>query len=90
MILKPLTDRRWKGYTLDEIQEQLVVNEARLMIQRQSLSKKIKLDEKSRAMNLKGTFTNILGYVDYIMLGVSLLRRIISLVKKRKNSSQQD
>lgn len=89
MILKPLTDRRWRGYSLDELQEQIVVNDVRIMMQKKALLEKVD-GLKFKASNAKAStaFTTAYKYIDYIVLGITLLRKLIpffSRFRKKKD-----
>ena len=86
MIMKPLTDRRWQGYTLNELQEQKTINDARIMVQKLALEHQFQTLKTTRQRE-KGMFSrmlNALTYVDYAVLGVTLVRRIASIVSRFK------
>ena len=79
MIIKPLTDHRWKGYTLEELQEQIAVNEARIMLQTrriESNAKDMKPSANIAQNGYAGLFTTILTYAEYLVLGINMIRKI--------------
>lgn len=80
--MKPLTDRRWRGYTLDQLQAQRSINDARIMVQKIALKHEFDSLKTSRKRDT-GIFNkviNALGYVDYAVLGISLARRVSSII----------
>lgn len=86
MIMKPLTDRRWQGYTLNELQAQKAINDARIMVQKLALEHQFN-SLKTRRERGQGMFSRMLSaltYVDYAVLGVTLVRRIASIVSRFK------
>lgn len=89
MILKPLTDRSWKGYNFDELREQIAVNEARIMVQSKKIERQaidMKPPKLSSDKSAAGIITTILTYVDYLALGVSLFRKIRPLISALKSA----
>lgn len=83
-LMKPLTDRRWRGYTLDELQTQRSINDARIMVQKISLSHELASLRTGQSAR-RGIFKKMvgaLGYVDYAVLGVMALRRISSIISR--------
>lgn len=80
MILKPLTDTKWKGYTLDQLRENMAVTDARIMLQTEALKarfQKKKDDETTEHPDSQtGAITKILGLVDYVLLVVSIVRKV--------------
>lgn len=89
MIIKPLTDRKWNGYTLEQLQDEKLLNDARIDIQKMRLKKKL----QSFGNNVgggKGVTKKIfsaLDYVDYIVLGMVILRKLkplLSIFRKKR------
>ena len=81
--------KTWKGYNFDEIREQIVLNDARIMIQKIKIQDDIKALRTARSNN-KSTFKKLfsaLSYVDYIVMGITLIRKLRPLFKafKKKN-----
>ncbi len=84
MIMKPLTDRKWKGYTLDELQHQRTINDARILVQKMALKHQIDRLQTTRKRD-KGVFQKMLSalsYVDYAVLGITLARRVASIISR--------
>ena len=87
MIMRPLTDRKWRGYTFDELQEQILVNDIRIEIQKKRIEKRaepIRQIGKS-GKNIVSTAFSFLDYFDYIRLGFTVIRKVRSLFKRKKN-----
>lgn len=85
MIMKPLTDRSRPGYTLDELQVQRSINDARIMVQKMVLQRRVAELRRPRTNEAHGVFgkmVNALGYVDYAVLVVTAVRRITSIVSR--------
>ena len=87
--MKTLTDRTWRGYTLDELQNQRKINDEKISIQKSLLTNEIATLKAQRGAET-GIFkkmVNGLSYLDYAVLGVSAFKRIsslISLFRKKK------
>lgn len=80
------TDRRWKGYDFDELQEQIVLNDARIFAQKMVLDRRT---ESIRHMGGGATSFfkiafSLFDYIDYITLGVNLFRKLRRLFRKSK------
>lgn len=82
MIIRPLTDRKWRGYSFDELQDQRILNDARIAIQKSVLEDRFKaLKPGGMAKEAsKGIFA-ALGYMDYVMLAISVFRKIRPLLR---------
>lgn len=88
MIIKPLTDRKWRGYTFEELQDQRILTDARITIQKNLL------EDRFRALRPGGNtgsttrkVFSALGYLDYIMLGAALFRKIrpwLRFIRRKK------
>ena len=78
MILKPLTDHRWKGYTLDELQEKILITDTHIMLQKKAIRKNVESFKKESKNSKNGTdfFSKILGYIEYIVMAISFIRRL--------------
>lgn len=77
-IVKPLTDHRWEGYTLDQLQEQMALTDARIMLQKKSLMKKAG-NARMRHANFRtiaAQVGSLFTVADYVMMAVSLFRRL--------------
>lgn len=86
--MKTLTDRNWRGYTLDELQAQRKINDDKIATQKAILAQEF-ADLKAQRSSNSGIFkkmVNGLSYLDYAVLGVTAFKRISSLVSlfKRK------
>ncbi|MBD5171370.1 MAG: hypothetical protein HDT07_05100 [Bacteroidales bacterium] len=86
--MKTLTDRNWRGYTLDELQAQRKINDDKIATQKAILAQEF-ADLKTQRSSNSGIFkkmVNGLSYLDYAVLGVTAFKRISSLVSlfKRK------
>ncbi len=87
--MKTLTDRKWRGYTLDELQTQRKINDEKIAIQKSLLADEVVTLKTQRGAE-SGIFKkmiNGLSYLDYAVLGVSAFKRIsslISLFRKKK------
>lgn len=87
--MKTLTDRKWRGYTLDELQTQRKINDEKIAIQKSLLADEVATLKTQRGAE-SGIFKkmiNGLSYLDYAVLGVSAFKRIsslISLFRKKK------
>lgn len=82
MILKPLTNRQWRGYSYDELQEQQALNETRIMLQKKALKEKISTltGKKITASDKPQTkFSKVFSYFEYVILGLNLFRKIRSV-----------
>lgn len=90
MIIKPLTDHRWKGYTLDELQEQIVVNETMIMVQTQRLGKAAKKLKPgySEDSNDNRLMTTIMNYANYLVMLIMLIRKIRPLIASLRKSKK--
>lgn len=83
MILKPLTDRRWNGYTLDEIQEQLALTDARIMMRKRALGRTLKTAVSADAItSATGPVAKISGLLNLIVAAVMLVRRVAPVVSR--------
>lgn len=82
MIMKPLTDRKWKGYTLEELQHQRTVNDARILVQKMALKHRIDALQatRQRDKNVVQKMLSALNYVDYAVLGLTLARKVASIL----------
>lgn len=82
MIMKPLTERKWKGYTLDELQHQRTVNDARILVQKMALEHQINVMQttRKRDKSIAQKILSALSYVDYAVLGITLARKVASIV----------
>ena len=86
--MKTLTDRNWRGYTLDELQKKKKINDDKIATQKAILAQEF-ADLKTQRSSNSGIFkkmVNGLSYLDYAVLGVTAFKRISSLVSlfKRK------
>lgn len=91
MILKPLTNHEWRGYTLDELQEQQIITDARIMMQKKALVKKVDSLKSNAAGDTAAMkkMSTVVTYIDYFMFAVSLFRKIIPYISRwRKNRKQ--
>lgn len=84
MILKPLTDRNWKGYTLDQLQENLLLTDTRIMLRKKALQAGIKDIQETAAggTDIPDTFSKVLRYLDYVALAVTLIRKIRPIIAR--------
>lgn len=87
--MRTLTDRKWKGYTLDELQTQRQINDKRIEAQKMLLAADVDSvkNRESAKSGIFKKFVNSLSYLDYAVLGVSAFKRIsslISLFRKKK------
>lgn len=94
MILKPMTDRRWRGYTLDELQEQLVMTDVRIMMQKKKLKEKVSRIKPSFATSGtdgdsdSGPLNKIMNIIGYVSMGIGIIRKILPFIRKfRKKQS---
>lgn len=86
MIMKPLTDRKWKGYSFEELQDQILVNEIRIDLLQKKIDRKSKpLREAGKSgKNVMSIAMYLLDYVDYIRFGLTAFRKIRGLFRRRK------
>lgn len=89
MMVKPLTDRKWRGYTFEQLQDERILNDARIAIQKSLIDENVK--NLKSGFTIKGTskkILSVLGYTDYIMLGIAALRRlrpVFRFLRRKKN-----
>ena len=87
MILKPLTDHKWNGYNFDELQEQLVINQARIIMTRKSLDRKVSNIKETSIGDVaadNSRFGRVVSLVELVVTGVAVFRRLKPLFKKKK------
>ena len=89
MILKPLTDHNWRGYTLEEIQEQSLINDYRIMAKKNAVRAKVSdLKGNSKVATTVNAFSVLMSYIDYIKMGISLFGKVKTLISNyRKKHS---
>lgn len=83
-------NRRWEGYTLEELRCQRALVNARMMIAQNTLSGDVERVRETFACRSKTSHNTMLGrmigalsYMDWIMLGVGLYRRLSPLLRRR-------
>lgn len=86
MIVKPLTNRKWKGYSFEQLQDQRILNDARIAIQKTVIEEDVKNIKRVNFKDSSRRLFSALGYMDYIMLGITLVRKLRPVFKffKRK------
>lgn len=88
MIIKPLTDRKWRGYTLDQLQDERIVNDAKIEIQKSILENRFEYFKQLGGG--KGAFKKVfsaMNYMDYIVLAFTIIKKlspIFRFFKKKK------
>lgn len=77
---KNSSSREWKGYSFDELKEQQALNDARIMLQKMKLEDTLSsLRHPLAGRTNGGVFRKMfsaLGYMDYIVMGIALMRRL--------------
>ena len=87
MIYKPLTDRRWKGYTLDELQDQIMLNDVRIMVKKDAVrSAADNIKGKTGAVKTAGILSVVLSYIDYIKMGIGLVGKVKSIIAQFRHN----
>lgn len=74
----------WRGYTLDELRYQRMLVGARMLIERERLAQSIKGPRDSGTPTV-GTFKTWMGYVDYAVTAISVLRSVRRIIKAWRN-----
>lgn len=80
--------RRWEGYTLEDLRNQRTIVNTRIMVERCRLADEVdtlrdKVLTTSRPNSMMGRMFSALSYLDWIMLGVTLWRRLSPLFVRR-------
>jgi hypothetical protein len=74
----------WRGYTLDELRYQRMLVGARMLIERERLAQSVKGSGDS-GTTTAGTFKTWMGYVDYAVTAISVLRSVRRIIKAWRN-----
>lgn len=87
--MKRKIEHRWPGYTLDELRLQRALVQGRIMVERYNLSNGVGrirdgVNEMRSPTSVAGRILGALGYMDWIVLGLSAMRKFGVLFKKRK------
>lgn len=87
------TRRSWRGYTLAELRELQVKNDARILVQKIAITCQYNdlRDCRMQTRNTLRKILNALSYVDFAVLGYTVSRRLVSIMAKlrrhiRKNN----
>ncbi|MCH5219050.1 MAG: hypothetical protein J1F20_00660 [Muribaculaceae bacterium] len=77
---------RWKGYTLEEIQQLRLENQADIDAQKRVLLSRFDFISSFRAKNkeIVGNVMSFVGYLDYISLGITLIKKLRPLFSRKK------
>ena len=75
MILKPLTDHKWEGYTLEELQEQMLLNDVRIARQKRELVRKFKTEKKKEKAD-GGWLSMVAPYLEYFAMAMAIFGKI--------------
>lgn len=83
---KTLPNRQWRGYTLAELREQQAVNDACIMVQKFIIAGQCDdlRNYRMRTRNIFHKMINTLSYVDFALLGLTLSRRLLSIIAKMR------
>lgn len=88
MIIRPLTDHKWRGYTLEEIQDERIVNDARIEIQKTIIEDDFKSLRNGGSLKESGRkLLSAFNYIDYITLGITIFRKlrpILAFFRRKK------
>lgn len=80
MILKPMTDRRWRGYSFEELQEQILINDARIEVRKHKLAERV--NEIRNTPEESGPVSGIMKAYRYFMTAKTFLRKIKSIIQR--------
>lgn len=76
---------KWKGYTFDELEEQILLTDARIMAQKVALRNKVEWIKTGKFIpGLGGKLFSALSYADYAVVGITAIRKLIKLFKSIK------
>lgn len=81
-MMKPLTDRRWPGYTLEELRAQKAINDSRIDVEKHDIQRALEILKSKQQTNNGSIFKKILGaltYVDYAVMGITLIKKIAGI-----------
>lgn len=86
--MKHLTDNQWKGYSFQDLQEQILINEVRIHIQQRRLDRQVQpvRDIGKTGKNIVSTAMSLLDYVDYLRFGLTAYRKLRSIFSRKKKS----
>lgn len=88
--MKGATNKPWRGYSFEELQDQILINEIRIHIQKKRLVRKtqpVKEVGKS-GKNLVSTIMSFLDYADYLKVGFTIFRKIRGLFRRKKKKQK--
>lgn len=80
-------DKKWKGYTLEQLSYERTVALARIEVEKEVATVNYGLARKGNfglTASLFSRITNVLTYTDYIVIAVQLYRSLSPLFKKKK------
>lgn len=80
MILKPMTDRRWRGYSFDELQDQILITDARIEVRKKKLAEKV--GELRASTEQSQPVSGAIKAFRYIKTGVAAFRKIRMLISR--------
>ena len=81
--------RKWIGYNLAELRDQRTLVNARIVIERHRLAHDIKnlrgnFSDRTRPATVVGRLLGALSYMDWAIVGITLIRKFGPLFKRRK------
>lgn len=80
------TKKAWQGYTMNELKQLRIENEADIETQKKLFLNRFNLFNSFRNKNkaIAGNVMTLMGYMDYIALGITLFRKLRKIFAKKK------
>ena len=78
-------NKKWKGYTLDELRTERMLNQVRIAACRQRLAQSSQQAVRPQriASTVMDTVLRILSVYDYVTIGIAVGRRLMRLFRKK-------
>lgn len=85
MTLKHTTDKGWRGYNFDELQEQLILTDARIEVRKHKLAGRVK--EFCVSSEEKGPIAGAMKVYRYFQASKVYYRKIKSIIQRFRKKS---
>lgn len=78
-------NKKWRGYTLDELRTEKVLNQVRIAVckQRLTMSTQQAVRPQRIASTVMDTVMRMLSVYDYVTIGIAVGRRLMRLFRKK-------